>query len=312
MQCKICQNTENNEKFIAKEMFFGLMDEFEYFQCANCECLQIKDFPENISKYYPDNYYSYNSHPGRKLDGIAWQFKLYDMVRKNKIKLPLFLYKGAFKRLNVNILNSIPDGTKSILDVGCGNGFLLYCLKLMGYEKLVGVDLFIEKDLYYKNGVKVLKKDLLELEADEKFDFIMLHHSFEHMYQQQEIMAKIHDLLAEDGTCLLRIPLIGYAWDKYGTDWVQLDAPRHFFLHSQKSLEILAEKADLFINNVVYDSTPFQFTGSEQYKAGIPLIKQKKSSFFSINERKEFEQKTNELNRSKTGDQACFYLKKNT
>jgi len=308
MKCKICQNAENNTVHTAKEMFFGLGDEFEYFQCSNCGCLQIKDIPENLSKYYPENYYSYNFHPGKKLDGIAWQFKLYDLVRKDKIKLPLFLYKNAFKRLNVNILNSIPEGTKSILDVGCGNGFLLYCLKLMGYEKLVGVDLFIEKDIHYKNGVTVFKKNLLEL--DGKFDFIMLHHSFEHMKEQTEIMAKIHDLLNDTGTCLLRIPIAGYAWEKYGTDWVQLDAPRHFFLHSQKSIEILAEKAGLSIEKVVYDSTAFQFTGSEQYKAGIPLIKQKKSSFFSKNERKEFEQKATELNRSKTADQACFYLKK--
>ena len=40
-------------------MMFGFADEFEYFECSNCGCLQIMEFPENIGKYYPSKYYSY-------------------------------------------------------------------------------------------------------------------------------------------------------------------------------------------------------------------------------------------------------------
>lgn len=217
------------------------------------------------------------------------------------------MYKGAFKRVNINLLNNIPEKTKSILDIGCGGGYLLYCLKLIGYEKLVGVDPFIEKDIIYKNGLKVYKKSVFDL--DEKFDFIMLHHSFEHMDKQQEVFNKLHELLNDDGTCLLRIPLISYAWEKYRTDWVQLDAPRHFYLHSKDSVALMAEKANLTIDRIVYDSNGFQFRGSEQYKAGIPLIKQK-SSFFPREQLEGFEQESCRLNERQNGDQSCFYLKK--
>jgi len=61
MICKICNNSRNNKTFHVKEMMFGLRDEFKYFECSNCECLQIEEIPQNIAKYYPGNYYSFHS-----------------------------------------------------------------------------------------------------------------------------------------------------------------------------------------------------------------------------------------------------------
>ena len=41
-------------------MMFGLREEFGYFQCSSCNCLQIDEFPKDISKYYStENYYSF-------------------------------------------------------------------------------------------------------------------------------------------------------------------------------------------------------------------------------------------------------------
>jgi hypothetical protein len=53
--------------------------------------------------------------------------------------------------------------------------------------------------------------------------------------------------------------------------WVQLDAPRHFFLHSANSLGLLAGKVGMAVTETVYDSDELQFVGSEQYLKGIPL-----------------------------------------
>ncbi len=65
--CEICNNSTGNKSYVVREMMFGFRDEFEYFECAECRCLQIKDIPVNISKYYPEEYYSFklrsNSNP---------------------------------------------------------------------------------------------------------------------------------------------------------------------------------------------------------------------------------------------------------
>ena len=59
MICKICGNSENNKEFKIKEMMFGFRDEFTYFECSKCGCLQIAKIPKNMGKYYPLNYYSF-------------------------------------------------------------------------------------------------------------------------------------------------------------------------------------------------------------------------------------------------------------
>jgi hypothetical protein len=107
-----------------------------------------------------------------------------------------------------------------------------------------------------------------------------------------------------------------YAWKHYGVNWVQLDAPRHLFLYSIESMKRLAEKADLVLDEIIYNSSDFQFWGSEQYLRDIPLLSDRSygvnpsQSIFSDNQINEFKQKAKKLNLLNQGDQAAFYLKK--
>ena len=73
-------------------------------------------------------------------------------------------------------------------------------------------------------------------------------------------MAEVSRLLAPTGVAVLRIPTASsFAWEKFRTDWVQLDAPRHFFIRSVESMEKLLELSELELYKVVYDSTAFEF-----------------------------------------------------
>src|SRR5689334_15160240 len=57
MQCRICGGRENNAVYRAREMQLGWRDEFDYFQCAACDCLQIAEIPQDIHRYYPPGYF---------------------------------------------------------------------------------------------------------------------------------------------------------------------------------------------------------------------------------------------------------------
>jgi hypothetical protein len=61
-------------------------------------------------------------------------------------------------------------------------------------------------------------------------------------------------------------------WEEYGTDWVELDAPRHLYLHSLKSIKLLAKEEDFELVDFFCDSTELEFWGSEQYRRDIPLM----------------------------------------
>ena len=309
-KCNICANSHNNSIFIAKEMMFGYRDEFKYFKCAKCGCLQITEIPENLDKYY-SNYYSFNTNSKKKLRQrimtiiysnsiLTWLGKLLIekiALRYNKVysSSPLYWFKNKYCNFN-----------SKILDVGCGGGFLLLLLNDYGFKHLKGVDLFIENDLNY-NNVNIKKGDVYSV--DEQFDFIMLHHSFEHMNNPSKVLNKLASLLNKNGTILIRIPIVDcYAWRKYGVNWAGLDAPRHFFLHTVRSISILSEKNGLIIDKIVFDSNDFQFTASDRYLRDIPL--EDNRNIHTKREINFYEKKARELNLLNDGERACFFLKK--
>lgn len=226
------------------------------------------------------------------------------------------LLYGKYPRGDLRCLSSLPvTKDTSILEVGCNIGALLHSLRELGMKHLLGVDPFIPKDIDYENGLIIQKKEIHDV--DGKWDIIMFHHSFEHMSDPATTLETVFRLLTPNGCCVIRIPIASsYAWNHYRVNWVQLDAPRHFFLHSVESMIILADQAKLDLYKVVYDSTSFQFWGSEQYIEDIPLTDNRsysqnaKASIFSKREISAFAKRAKDLNESKQGDQAIFYLRR--
>jgi SAM-dependent methyltransferase len=318
IKCKICNNLKNNDIYEVREMFLGLRDKFKYFQCSNCGCLQIAEIPKDMSKYYPSNYYSYREPV---TPSISNHFKGLFKRLRNKYAV---LTKGIFGKIiyyyfpndTLKMLSQVKLTEESaILDIGCGSGSLLYSLKEIKFDKLLGADPYIEHDIQYDNGLKILKKSIHEI--DGKWDLIILHHSFEHIPDPEETLNSVSKLLDNGGVCLIRIPTVSsYAWDFYKENWVQLDAPRHFFLHSLKSISILAEKVRLKVEKVVYESTSTQFWGSEQYIRDIALNDPRSysvnptNSIFSSNEIATFKQRAKDYNLKNQGDVCAFFLRK--
>ena len=79
--CRICNNSEGNKIHNAREMLFGMRDEFEYLECVQCGCVQILKIPDNLSKYYPSDY-----HP---FDDIK---DIYDSFIKSRLKIQVSKY----------------------------------------------------------------------------------------------------------------------------------------------------------------------------------------------------------------------------
>jgi SAM-dependent methyltransferase len=315
--CKICFSNKNNKTYVAREMMLGLREEFVYFECSNCGCLQIKDIPKDISKYYPKDYSPFQNLIPSK-DSFIKSFLKYHIAKHIILKKNFFgllLENNKKFRLIKKIGNVNIDFNSKILDVGSASGNILLDLQKYGFKNLIGSDIYIDSDIFYENGVRIYKKDISEI--DQQFDFIMLNHSFEHMFDPLSVLTELKRLIKPGKYILIRIPVAGsYAWTKYGINWIALDAPRHIFLHTPKSINILVEKVGLKLERIVYDSTGKQFWGSEQYSKNISLKddnsydKNPSNSIFSKSQIKEFNRKAIELNKQQKGDAACFYLSK--
>lgn len=303
---------------------FGSREEFVYFLCSTCGCLQIAAIPNNLAKYYPANYYSltarqqriYKPFPRAILERFRVANALFgrsDVL--NDIAAQLVNLPSEWSELGP-ILKScgIKNWRARFLDVGCGSwSWWLQGLKGLGFRTLFGVDPHIDSDVSI-DGIHIHKGQIADLTGP--FDLITLHHSLEHIPDHIGTLEAIRGLLAPNGACLVRVPLVSsLVWEMYGTDWVELDAPRHLYLHSLKSIELTGQRAGLRLETTTFDSTAFEFYGSEQYRRGIALFadnsfgRNPSLSDFTYREMAQFSALAERANRERRGGRGCFLFR---
>lgn len=309
--CEVCGATSGHRLHVATERMFGRGGEFTYRECGGCGCLQLLNVPTELGAYYPDDYYSLTETSAVRRPW--WDLQLrrqrawHELTGKNL--LGKLLPRGAESPLHYRWMRRLGlTPHNSILDVGCGTGWLLHLLYNEGFTSVIGIDPYVERDLEFPNGVRVLKRELPEM--DGTFDLVVLGHSFEHMAQPERVLQDLRRLVAPGRSALLRIPVAdSWAWRHYGVHWVQLDAPRHLFLHTRRSIQLLASRTGFELEHVECDSTEFQFTGSEAYLRGLTLNQMLAADPFTAAEHHDFQQRAAELNQEGLGDQAAFYLR---
>lgn len=319
--CRICGSTAM-EPFVAREMMFGTRHCFTYLECTACGCVQIAEYPDDIGIYYPPDYYSFQGnsdespaimHSDRLKEWLVWQ-----LLHRSQMLSKWFLGSTETKEfisrnpLLTPYLKYVPDLASRILDVGCGSGLLLKALRTIHYYRAEGADPFIVDDLLHRGRLLVRKAWLHELSGT--YDCISFHHVLEHMPDQLSALQKARTLLSPTGVLIIRIPVAGSdAWKHYRQNWVQLDAPRHYYLHTEASLAILAQHADLDIREIRHDSTAMQFWGSELYERDIPFTDPRSPytagpSIFTAEELANFAARAEELNVTGRGDQIIAVL----
>ena len=315
MQCRICNNEAGNELLELKEMMYGLKEVFNYFECGKCGCVQIIKPPEDMSKYYPNDYYSYTSASAGKKANFFKRLQCQSIIGANKSLLAKIItykyrppeYYETLKFLKLYKLSS------PVLDVGSGGGDLLKFFYESGYKDLTGIDPYINSDIVYNDRLRIQKKGLFEI--DRTYDAIMLNHSLEHMDNQMEVLKKLYSILSDNGRLLIRIPVVSKPLlEEYGSNVVSLDAPRHFFIHSFNSISLLVKNAGFVIENFFYDSHEFSFWGSEQYKNNISLHNNPESYLykktFSDEQMEKWRTRIAAMNKKGESDNIAIYLKK--
>jgi SAM-dependent methyltransferase len=320
--CHICGSHADHPKHQPRERMFGWDTTFDYFQCESCGCLQIERTPEDLARYYPDDYYSLGAPPSKRPGWlqreINWLRLRYRLKRRGAWIEMLTWRSGPLARAiqrQIDYLKYCPQlhRRSRILDVGCGeHSDWLAALAQSGFRDLTGIDPYL-KQTTERDGVRYLSTTIDALPGP--FDLISLHHSLEHIPDQHAILQALHDRLAPDGVCLIRIPLVDSAvWEHYGLDWVELDAPRHLYLHTRASLAHLAHAHGFEIAATMCDSTAFEFAGSEQYRIGIPLMAPEsfwahpEAGLFSTEQLCSFQERAQVANATNHCGRAAFFL----
>lgn len=296
--CRICNNQFFSNIFFVREKMYGTGEEFQYVICPICKCMQIVKIPENLSDYYPQNYYSYKKTRKFSFKRKVKQklYNLFSYIKNDFHKTPVFCKYG----INYN------DRKKNILDVGSGDGALLWEMRQNGFKNLTGIDPFLKNEINIK-GLKIIRKTFFELK-NRKYDIVMSHHSLEHMPDPNVFFLKVAELLKREGRLILRIPIYpNYIWDKYGVDWIQLDAPRHLYIFHRETIEFLTKKYGLAIEAFVDDAQPWALASTEYCLDGKSHKEFEKQFYLEEYHKNECDK----AKENKHGDSVQILIKKN-
>ncbi len=261
--CGACGGDDFEPPVRLRELMYASGETFDYLRCRDCGCLQIAAFPDDMARHYPDDYYSFGALNQSLRDRVRDWLTLNGPAR-------LFGEQPWYRRGGWRSLDGIAR-TARIVDVGCGDGSFICRLRQLGFAHVCGIDAFIEGDRVLPGGVPVYRKTIENL--DDTFDVVMMHHSLEHMPDQLGVLAKARDVFSDGGRLIVRIPVVdSWAAEEFGKDWAHLDPPRHFFLHTRKSISALVERAGLALDRVVDEWSEFGVRGSLLARSGKPSI----------------------------------------
>ena len=160
----------------------------------------------------------------------------------------------------------------SLLEVGCGYGFLLreaapYFGERVGCEMAPGAgrQARAHADEVYVGSIE-------SIPGNRRFDCIAAVHVLEHVYRPREFVARLCGHLRPSGTLVLAVPDMGGLWRRIlGRRWPSFKFPEHVVFYDRASLSDLMHRAGLnAIQTVPY---PHAFPlGEVCRKLGVPAL----------------------------------------
>jgi SAM-dependent methyltransferase len=303
LHCRACASEAEFRIFSAREMLFGTRQRFEYGECPVCGSLQIRNIPQSLAEFYPSNYYSLQAPPVRRKTATVVR-RLWARWLLRGPGGGLAAQKIGRKAPFFHWCREAGCGLDSrILDVGCGNGWLLRRMQRYGFGQLFGVDPYTANEAD-EPGFSVVRAELSGITG--KYHFIMMHHVLEHLIDPLTGLEEARARLESGGRLLVRIPVAGSRTSRlYGVDWFNLDPPRHLLVPSRRGMERLAERSGFRIFRTEFDAMETGYLVSEDYKRDVPFTGR---PIDSLAQRNRFRKLADHDNRNGEGDQGVFWL----
>lgn len=117
-------------------------------------------------------------------------------------------YAGGQIQTMDHLLNDISN-TKSVLDVGCGDGVALNWFKSKGFVDVEGIDGNPRKlEFASQTGFKVHEGNIHDVATivNRKYDLIYCSHTLEHMVEPGVVLDQFKQILNDDGLVVIIVP----------------------------------------------------------------------------------------------------------
>lgn len=189
-------------------------DEFSVWRCGVCDVAETAPRPRTLDRYYPPRYRRYT---------------------RTTVSLLRALYR---RRAGAWIGRLGEPGI--LLEVGCGEGWMLAALKEKGW-RVVGSERTLDAARPAGGStagpLPVFVGTLDAVRPGRQFDAIVLFQVLEHLTAPMDVLNRCAALLKPGGTLIVGVPN-ARSWQAqlFGSDWFHLDVPRHLFHFSPRGL----------------------------------------------------------------------------
>lgn len=187
-----------------------------------------------------------------KEDGLVRSHPIIPHPRLNELyKESEFNYEEELQNLTLTYFKALKPILAKVskkdylLEIGCGNGFLLKALYKMGYKNIFGVEPSLEavikadKDIQRKIKVTIFKPNLFK---KSKFKLIFFFQTLDHIPNPKKFLKECHRLLAQGGFILAFNHNIDSLEVKLFRDKSPIIDIVHPFFYSPRTIKMLFEK----------------------------------------------------------------------
>ncbi len=203
---------------------------FAVVGCSGCGASFTVPVPESLDRYYPRSYRRYNA------------------VIITFLKL---LYRQRVLRWHR--LFSKPG---KVLEIGCGDGFMLNNLQSLGW-RVFGTERTVEMATFAREhfGITVFVEDTTPIPAGECYELVVMFQVLEHLADPIPQLTRASSLLAPGGKLIIGVPNFASWQSQFGRDgWFHLDVPRHLVHWTPQSIRAAADKADMCVDSIAFTS----------------------------------------------------------
>lgn len=230
VNCNLCQGSRFKPLFQLSDLLLG-RDEVQVnlVQCQDCELIFQNPRPsyDEMGKHYPPEYESHG--PTLKNSNNSWLLNRALQYGMDKRRRFVTRHKNQGR----------------LLDIGCATGHFLQDMQKLGSWDLMGVETSthaagIARDQY---DLQVFAGTVEEANfPDQFFDVVTMWDVLEHLYNPIGSLGEIYRILKADGLLVFRVPN-GNGWDAkvFGSTWAGLDAPRHLYVFTPKTITKLLQ-----------------------------------------------------------------------
>ncbi|HAD82231.1 MAG: hypothetical protein A2509_04025 [Candidatus Edwardsbacteria bacterium RIFOXYD12_FULL_50_11] len=265
--CNLCGSNDTELLTNVRENQDGKEIIFNLVRCKKCSLTYVNPMPssETIGLFYPQTYYSHQN-PARKknfkkyLQLIARQSYLNDSNAKGLLKKAIIKCIGTILNQQIDIVvPNIKNG--KILDVGCGNGDMIAWMKEYGWD-IYGTEISKKAcDFAEKQGLKIYCGQLKDASFSiDFFDVVTINHVLEHVHDPLSVLTECNRILKKGGLLIVGVPNYNcYDSMLFGTNWSQLDVPRHLYHFTMDTLNQMLNMAGFKIDKWKYKTIPLPF-----------------------------------------------------